>query len=268
MFVGHGSPMNTLESNRHTAAWAEFGASVPRPRAILAVSAHWWIGSTLVTAMDRPRTIHDFCGFPDELFAFDYPAEGSPDLADRVIEALAPVWVGADRDGWGIDHGTWSVLAHMFSAADVPVVQLSLDATKSFADHVALGRALAPLFDEGVLVLCSGNVVHNLGRLDWSSGSTGEPWAAEFDAHVARTLVSDPASLAAAPGHPAWALSAPTPDHFVPALYFAGLAAAGGSVRTLAKGVCDGDTVDVELGARLIRSRRGCPPRTRGPAAG
>ncbi|MGA1362161.1 MAG: 4,5-DOPA dioxygenase extradiol [Ilumatobacteraceae bacterium] len=240
VFIGHGSPMNTLESNGHTAAWAEFGASVPVPRAILAVSAHWWIGSSLVTAMEKPRTIHDFYGFPDELFAFDYPVVGSPELAAKVTEMLAPVWVGADRDGWGIDHGTWSVLAHMFPAADVPVVQLSLDATKAFADHVALGRALAPLRDEGVLVLCSGNVVHNLGRLDWSAGSSGEPWAVEFDAHVAGTLKSDPSSLAGAPSHPAWALSAPTPDHFVPVLYFAGLASAGGAVRTLTDGCAMG----------------------------
>jgi 4,5-DOPA dioxygenase extradiol len=204
------------------------------------VSAHWWIGSTLVTAMETPRTIHDFYGFPDELFAFDYPAPGSSGLAAHVIELLAPTWVGPDRDGWGIDHGTWSVLAHMFPAADVPVVQLSLDATKPFADHVALGRALAPLREEGVLVLCSGNVVHNLGRLDWSAGSAGEPWAVEFDAHVAGTLKSDPASLAGAPSHPAWALSAPTPDHFVPALYFAGLASAGGTVRTLTDGCAMG----------------------------
>ncbi|MEY4366254.1 MAG: dioxygenase extradiol [Actinomycetota bacterium] len=228
--------MNALETNRHTAAWSAFAASSPRPTAVLAVSAHWWIGSTLVTAMNRPRTIHDFHGFPEELFAFSYPAPGSPELARRVAELVSPVWVGEDRDGWGLDHGTWSVLAHMYPGADVPVVQLSLDATKPFAAHVALGRALAPLRDEGVMIVCSGNVVHNLGMLDWGAGPVGLPWAVEFDAHVAAALRSAPASLADAPDHPAWHLASPTPDHFVPVLHFAGLAAAGGTVRTLTEG--------------------------------
>ena len=235
-FIGHGSPMNALETNRHTAAWSAFAASCPRPSAVLAISAHWWIGSTLVTAMGKPRTIHDFYGFPEELFAFSYPAPGSADLARRVVEIASPTWVGEDRDGWGLDHGTWSVLAHMFPAADVPVVQLSLDATKPFADHVALGRALAPLRDEGVMIVCSGNVVHNLGMLDWGAGPVGRPWAVEFDSHVAEVLRTAPASLADAPEHPAWQLASPTPDHFVPALYFAGLASAGGTARTLTEG--------------------------------
>lgn len=235
-FIGHGSPMNALETNRHTAAWAEFATSSPRPAAILAVSAHWWIGSTLVTSMERPRTIHDFYGFPEELFSFSYPAKGSPELARRVTEVVSPSWVGEDRDGWGLDHGTWSVLAHMFPAADVPVVQLSLDATKPFANHVALGKALAPLRDEGVMIVCSGNVVHNLGMLDWGAGQVGLPWATEFDSHVRAVLLTAPESLADAPAHPSWHLASPTPDHFVPALYFAGLAAAGGKVRTLTEG--------------------------------
>lgn len=236
VFIGHGSPTNALESNRFTARWAEFGASLPTPRAVLAVSAHWWITSTLVTAMEQPRTIHDFYGFPDELFAFTYPAPGSPDVAARVAEVLSPVWVGDDRDGWGIDHGTWSVLAHMFPAADVPVVQLSLDATKSFDEHVTLGRALSPLRDEGVLIVCSGNVVHNLRMIDWSVREGGFPWAGEFDAHITGLLDTDPAGVARATSHGAWHLASPTPDHFAPLLYLAGLATEGGRVNTLVEG--------------------------------
>ena len=238
VFIGHGSPMNTLEHNRFTQAWHDFGRSVPRPSAILAVSAHWWINATAVTAMESPRTIHDFYGFPDELFAFDYPAPGSPGLADRVIEVLSPAWTGRDTDSWGLDHGTWSVLAHMFPEADVPVVQLSLDAGKSFADHLALGRALAPLRDEGVLVIASGNVVHNLRMIEWSAAEGGHAWAEEFDRHVRDVMASDPALLPDVVMHPAFALSVPTPDHFVPALYAAGLAAEPGAGAEVLVGGC------------------------------
>lgn len=238
VFIGHGSPMNTLENNRFTQAWHDFGRSIPRPRAILAVSAHWYVNATAVTAMEQPKTIHDFFGFPDELFAVQYCAPGSPELAERVVSALSPVWVGRDIDSWGLDHGTWSVLAHMFPDADVPVVQLSIDATKSFAEHLNLGSGLAPLREEGVLVLCSGNVVHNLRRIDWATTEGGYDWAVEFDAHVRAAMTDDPSALAYAESHPAYALASPTPDHFIPVLYAAGLAAASGHGAETLTGGC------------------------------
>ena len=230
--------MNTLENNRYTQAWHDFARSIPKPRAILAVSAHWWINATAVTATEAPKTIHDFYGFPDELFAVNYPAPGSPELAAQVVDIVDPVWVGMDTDSWGLDHGTWSVLVHMFPDADVPVVQLSLDATKSFAEHLALGAALAPLRDDGVLIMCSGNVVHNLRRIDWSSPEGGFDWAVDFDSHVRAAIHSDPASVGDIESHPAYALASPTPDHFVPLLYTAGLATASGRGTDVLVGGC------------------------------
>ena len=228
-FFGHGSPMNTLEHNRYTESWQRFGSDVVRPRAILVVSAHWYINATAVTAMAKPRVIHDFFGFPEALFAFDYPAPGSPDVAAEVVETVKPTWVGLDHDSWGLDHGTWSVLAHMFPAADIPVLQLSIKAGMPLQYHVDLGAQLAPLRDSGVLILGSGNVVHNLGRLDFGRPDAGFDWANRFDDAARELMTSAPADIARLAEHPDFAMAVPTADHFIPLLYIAGIAAASGS---------------------------------------
>jgi 4,5-DOPA dioxygenase extradiol len=223
-FFGHGSPMNALETNRYTSSWRAFGQAVPRPRAILVVSAHWYINATAVTAMTRPRTIHDFYGFPRELFAVQYPAPGLPELTEEISDAVAPTWVGADVDSWGIDHGTWSVLVHAFPDASIPVVQLSVHAEKGFDYHLELGRKLAPLRERGVLIIASGNVVHNLRGMNWKLADEGFDWAQRFDEEAKARMTSDPASVTRLDGHRDFRHAVPTPDHFLPLLYLAGLA--------------------------------------------
>jgi 4,5-DOPA dioxygenase extradiol len=236
-FFGHGNPMNALETNRYTAAWRAFGRSVPRPRAILVVSAHWYINATAVTAMPRPRTIHDFFGFPRQLFDVAYPAPGLPSLAEEVSDVVHPTWVGADIDSWGIDHGTWSVLVHAFPDADIPVVQLSINADKGFDYHLELGAKLAPLRDSGVLVLGSGNVVHNLAGVDRTRPDAGFDWAQRFDLDAKETMLDDPINAARLDAHRDFRHAVPTPDHFLPLLYLAGLA---GASREGARVLVDG----------------------------
>lgn len=229
VFIGHGSPMNALEDNRFTAAWIEFAGTLPRPRAILAISAHWWTRGTAVTAMSEPRTIHDFSGFPDELFAVSYPAPGAPDLAADIVERLAPLTPVIADTAWGLDHGTWSVLLRMFPAADIPVVQLSVDARATTADRIAIGAALAPLRREGVLILASGNVVHNLGLLQWHEPDAALDWNTEFEQAARSIMTTAPATIGQLSEHPHFRLAAPTPEHLQPIEYIAGVAAAAGT---------------------------------------
>jgi 4,5-DOPA dioxygenase extradiol len=226
IFFGHGSPMNTLARNQYTEAWRRLGAGVPKPKAILAVSAHWLTRGTAVTATVNPRTIHDFGGFPQALFDVQYPAPGDPELAARVCALLAPVQVHLDQK-WGLDHGTWSVLAHAYPDADIPVVQLSMDGTKPAAFHYETAKRLAPLRREGVLIVGSGNVVHNLMLMRGGGGGFAFDWAKRFNENVRHALLTR--------NHPALIeyermgedahLSVPTPEHYLPLLYIAALQA-------------------------------------------
>jgi 4,5-DOPA dioxygenase extradiol len=236
-FVGHGNPMNALEHNRYTEAWSAFGAALPTPKAILVASAHWYVNITAVTAMKVPRTIHDFYGFPKELFDVEYPAPGEPEVAQRIVDLVEPTYVGLDEDSWGIDHGTWSVLVHMFPKADVPVLQLSINAELPFEYHFNLGVKLHELRSQGVLILGSGNVVHNLRLIDWRQPGQGTDWAHRFDDDVRSIMTSDPSQLASSESSPDYGLAVPTPDHFLPLAYIAGLSAAASSpTRTLIDG--------------------------------
>ncbi|HEX8709183.1 MAG TPA: 4,5-DOPA dioxygenase extradiol [Pyrinomonadaceae bacterium] len=221
IFFGHGNPMNALLDNDYTRAWAAVGAGLPRPRAVLSVSAHWYSPGTAVTAMPRPRTIHDFGGFPRELSEVRYPAPGDPELARRVRDLLAPLPVRLDEQ-WGLDHGTWSVLCHVFPQADVPIIQLSIDETQPAEFHYETGRRLSALRDEGVLIIGSGNLVHNLHTYSWGRYAV-EPfdWAVRFEEQARGLLAAgtdEPLIAYETLGRDA-RLSAPTPDHYLPLLY-------------------------------------------------
>jgi 4,5-DOPA dioxygenase extradiol len=236
LFLGHGSPMYAIEPNAYTAAWERLGQSLPRPRAILCVSAHWYTRGSGVTSDQQPRTIHDFYGFPAELYRCQYPAPGSPELAARVQALLAPASVHGVAGEWGLDHGSWSVLRYMYPGADVPVVQLSIDGTLAAAQHFDFGRRLAPLRDAGVLILGSGNVVHNLRALQHAGAAA---LATEFnDAVRAAVLARDDAALIDFQRFGAAAtFSVPTPDHYLPLLYVLGTGTDADSIMLPTDGI-------------------------------
>lgn len=246
IFFGHGNPMNALSKNRYTEGWASVGKSIPRPQAVLCVSAHYYIPFTMVTAGSAPPTIHDFSGFPPELYRVEYPATGDPELASRVRELLGPGSVRLD-ESWGLDHGTWAVLKHVFPDADIPVVQLSIDETKPPVYHYETGKRLLPLRKERVLIIGSGNIVHNLRAYAWDRPETAPfEWAVRFEDHVKEMLdKGDVAPLVdyASFGRDA-ALSVPTPDHYLPFLYTLGLRRETDKVSFPVKGV-DGGSVSM-----------------------
>ncbi len=246
VFLGHGNPMNALLDNAYSRGWAAIGKEIPRPVAVLSVSAHWYIPGTFVTAMQAPRTIHDFGGFPSELYQIDYPAPGDPALADRVRSLLSPIPVKADRS-WGLDHGTWTVLRHVFPQADVPVVQLSIDGRQPAGYHYDVGKRLAPLRNEGVLIVGSGNIVHNLHAYAWGRRAA-EPfdWAVRFEDKACELMVSGndgPLIAYESLGHDA-ELSIPTPDHYLPLLYVIATRRERDPIRFPVEGV-DGGSVSM-----------------------
>ena len=220
IFAGHGSPMYAIEPNRYTAAWSAIGKSLKRPDAILVISAHWVTRGTWVTAMAKPKTIHDFGGFPQALFDIQYPAPGSPALADRIKELLN-IPIVLEENEWGIDHGAWSVLKYLYPNADVPVVQLSLDGSMSAREHYDLAKQLVPLRDENILILSSGNVVHNLRTIHWQDNAQPYPWAKDFNEFFAAQMHAkhhEPLIEWETYGESAH-LAIPTPEHYWPALY-------------------------------------------------
>lgn len=252
VFFGHGNPMNAVERNEYTEGWSRLGASLPRPRAILSVSAHWYIDESAVTISTAPRTIHDFGGFPRQLYDVRYRAPGDPDLARRVAQLLAPIPVRLD-ERWGLDHGTWTVLVHAYPRAEIPVVQLSIDLTQPPAFHHGVGQRLAPLRDEGVLIVGSGNLVHNLHTYAWGRHRVDPyDWAVAFESRVRELLLGgETAPLVgyeARLGREAL-LAVPTPDHYLPMLYVLGTRASADAVSFPVEGV-DGGSISM-LAIRL-----------------
>jgi 4,5-DOPA dioxygenase extradiol len=258
IFLGHGNPMNALMRNRYTEGWTAIGAGIPRPKAILCISAHWFVSGAALTVNTAPRTIHDFGGFPAELYQVRYPAKGHPELARRVRKLLSPLAVEL-TESWGLDHGTWSVLKHLYPQADVPVVQLSIDETRAAPYHYAIGRQLAPLREEGVLILGSGNLVHNLHAYAWGKHAA-EPyeWAVGFEQKAREFLLQgehapliDYEKLGRAA-----TLSIPTPDHYLPLLYVIGAGAEGEPVSFPVEGVEGGSVsmLAVQLGTSRTHS--------------
>ena len=247
IFFAHGNPMNALLRNGYTEGWAKIGRSIPRPKGVLCVSAHWYLPGSRVTAMARPPTIHDFGGFPRELYEVEYPAPGSPELARRTSELLRPIPVELDEESWGLDHGTWSVLCHVFPEPNIPVVQLSIDETQPPSFHYETGKRLAALRDEGVLVIGSGNIVHNLHTYAWGRHDV-EPfdWAVRFETQARELLLAgdDPPLVDYETLGRDATLSVPTPDHYLPLLYIMALRREGEQVSFRVEGF-DGGSISM-----------------------
>ena len=226
LFIGHGSPMNGIEDNNFSQSWAELGKSIPKPRAVVVVSAHWLTKGTHITAMNQPKTIHDFGGFPQELFNVQYPAPGSLEVAIETQKLITDTHVGLDHD-WGLDHGTWTVVRHMYPNADIPVLQLSIDFYKPAEYHYNLASQLAELRKKGVLVIGSGNMVHNLRELSWSkmNDDYGYDWAIEMNTVFKDKIANGDhkALLNYEKLHKAALLAVPSPDHYFPMIYTLGL---------------------------------------------
>lgn len=226
LFLGHGSPMNAISSNSITQVMNQLGQTLTPPKAILMISAHWMTKGTWVTHMKNPKTIHDFYGFPQELFAVQYPAPGSPTLAEQIQNQITQPKIELDDSEWGLDHGTWSVLKHLYPNANIPIVQLSLDMSKPSEFHFVLGQKLQALREQGVLIIGSGNIVHNLKHIRWESDAKPFDWAIEFDEWVKQKSVERnfQALVSESTQSEAGRLSIPTPDHYFPLLYILGAA--------------------------------------------
>lgn len=248
LFIGHGSPMNAIEESIYSSAWREAAASIRKPKAVLCISAHWESEGTFVTAMPQPRTIHDFYGFPDELYQLEYPAPGSPDLAARICELLHSAGAAPDKQ-WGLDHGAWSVLRRMYPHADVPVAQLSLDRRLGAREHYKLGAAMGELRNEGVLIVASGNIVHNLRMMQWDAKKP-HSWAMEFDQQAAELILAGchETLMAFQSLGEAAHRSIPTSEHYLPLLYILALQRPGEPAAFFAEGI--------EFGAISMRSIR------------
>jgi len=246
IFFGHGNPMNAIQTNDWTAGWAAIGRDIPRPRGVLCISAHWYLPATMVTAMTAPRTIHDFGGFPRELYEVKYPAPGDPQLARRVQELLG-LPANALDTSWGLDHGTWSVLTHVYPDADIPVVQLSIDETQPAGFHFEIGKRLVPLRDEQILIVGSGNLVHNLHTYAWGKHMP-EPydWAVRFETEAKKLMIEgefEPLVKYESLGRDAL-LSIPTPDHYLPLLYVIATRREGEEISFPVQGV-DGGSISM-----------------------
>ncbi len=239
IFIGHGSPMNAIENNVYTASWEKIGQDLVRPKAILCISAHWYTDKTVTSDTKQPKQINDFYGFPEELYVLKYPVIGSPEIAKKIKELLEPIENIEFDNSWGIDHGAWVPLSRLFPKADIPVVQLSINGSKPSDYHFQIGRALRALREDGCLIVCSGNIVHNLGLIDFDESAIPYSWASKFDEHVSQLINShdykkliDFEKLG-----PEAKSSIPTPEHYLPLIYFLGLQYENEEIKSFSEGI-------------------------------